>query len=464
MEEYEIDRSSHSLMLSRIASKPALVRAWRKVRANRGAAGIDAVSLQQFERRLDPNLTELSRNLLNRTYEPLPSRYVRIPKADGKYRELAIPAVRDRVAQRAVLDAVEPLFEPQFLDSSFAFRQGRSVEMAVQRIVVARAQGCWWTVESDVSNFFPEIDHQLLIESIRQTVADEDLLRLIVLWLDAGALDGARPKPHWTARWRDSLAGAQMAARDALHNAVDDYLSFKLGDDGYGEYVAGEEFDAAADDAESRADDGARRSGPGRAAWRRLAQDGLLLALANRGLLRSVVSAKVLGIGGAAIALAAMTPMALKKLREMAERDAGALQGAPISPLLSNIHLHPFDQAASREGFRLVRYCDDFVIPCRSQSEARAALESAEESLRRRRLRLNAEKTRIVSPDEPFEFLSYRFEPDGRVIAPPNIHEVIARRVAAFAERAMSRAADRAKITGRKTESFLSELKGRWFK
>ena len=84
--------------------------------------------------------SELSRNLLNRTYEPLPARYVNVPKSNGKYRELAIPTVRDRVAQRAVLDHIEPLFEPQLLDCSFAFRPGRSVEMAIQRIIVARAK------------------------------------------------------------------------------------------------------------------------------------------------------------------------------------------------------------------------------------------------------------------------------------------------------------------------------------
>jgi retron-type reverse transcriptase len=149
-----------SSLLRQIAARPALYQAWRKVKANRGAAGIDGIGVHAFEPDLDANLTELSRNLLDVTYEPLPSRYVQIPKDNGKARELATPTVRDRVAQRAVLDRIEPLFAPQMLDCSFAFRAGRSAEMAVPRIVVARAQGRRWTVDADIEDFFPSINHK----------------------------------------------------------------------------------------------------------------------------------------------------------------------------------------------------------------------------------------------------------------------------------------------------------------
>src|SRR5689334_7176784 len=111
--------------LERISSSPSLHAAWRKVRANRGAAGVDAISIAEFEKHLEPNLAELSRNLRNKTYEPLPARYVNVSKSNGKLRELAIPTIRDRIAQRAVLDEIEPLFEPAFLDCSFGFRPGR---------------------------------------------------------------------------------------------------------------------------------------------------------------------------------------------------------------------------------------------------------------------------------------------------------------------------------------------------
>lgn len=180
-----------SPLLRRIAAYDALQRAWRKVRANRGAAGIDAISVREFEYHLEQNLTELSRNLLNKSYEPLPARNVMMAKSNGKERELAIPTVRDRVAQRAVLDTIEPFFEPQFLDCSYAFRPGRSVEMAVQKIIVARAQGYRWTLDADIRDFFPPIDNCLLLEELTHTVDDPDLRHLIELWLEAGVLKTA---------------------------------------------------------------------------------------------------------------------------------------------------------------------------------------------------------------------------------------------------------------------------------
>ena len=177
MMNYQI--TSQSLLLRQIASQRSLYTAWRAVRANRGAAGVDAVTLQVFERSLDPNLTELARNLLNKSYEPLPARHVLVPKPNGAQRELAIPTVRDRVVQRAVLDRIEPMFEPLFLDCSYAFRPGRSVEMAIQRIVVARARGFCWTADADIQDFFPSIDHQLLLEDLTRTMAGPDVFHLI---------------------------------------------------------------------------------------------------------------------------------------------------------------------------------------------------------------------------------------------------------------------------------------------
>ena len=444
-----------TFLLRQIAARPALNTAWRKVRANRGAAGIDAVGIREFERNLEANLGELSRNLLNRTYEPLPSRYVHIPKANGKQRELAIPTVRDRVAQRAVLDALEPHFEPQFLDCSYAFRPGRSVEMAVQQIVVARAQGLRWTVDADVQDFFPSIDHQILLSEVSGTVDDADVLRLLNLWLEAGALDGTRPTRDWLARWQSSFAGVQLAARDAVNNLLNEYVTDHLGNTGEAWSSADFESDAETDEQPKKA------SGLGRALTRRLVQDGLLLAVAHRSVLRGLLTAKTLTLGGAALALAAAAPPAIRKLREMAATPTGALQGAPISPLLSNIHLHRFDVALTQRGFRLVRYCDDFVILCRSQAEAREAKKLAESLLRERKLRLSAEKTHLRSADEPFDFLGYHFAADGRVIAPPNVPEVVGKRVMAFAERTLRKASSQLSVTRQKTQTVTASLRER---
>lgn len=453
---------------ARLASRDFLFKAWRKVRANRGAAGIDAVSLRAFERNLDPNLAELSRNLLNRGYEPLPARYVMIPKSSGGQRELAIPSVRDRIAQRAVLDAIEAAFESQFLDCSFAYRPERSIEMATQRIVVARAQGYRWTVESDIANFFPAIDHQLLMAEVKRTIKDPDVLRLLKIWLDAGVLDGARPQRSWLEHWSESLAGVQLTARDAVNGLVNEFLSERLGVSEAEAVAAANEFDDELFDTEAAApaqSETRAGTGFGRAAMKRLVQDGLLLAVAERAVLRKMLGLKFLGIGGAAIGLALAAPPLIRKARELAAqewgRDTGALQGAPISPLLSNIHLHPFDQELTRQSYRLIRYCDDFVILCRTQAEARAALAAAESALRARRLQLNPDKTHLVPPTAGFTFLGYQFNPGGTVTAPPTVPDVVRQRVAAFATREWARAKKQAHTTGQKTQSLLSTLSQR---
>ena len=449
-------RANRSSLLRQIAARPSLYQAWRKVKANRGAAGIDAIGIQAFAKELDANLTELSRNLLDGTYEPLPSRYVQIPKVGGQARELAIPTVRDRVAQRAVLDRIEPLFEPQMLDCSFAFRAGRSAEMAVQRIVIARAQGRRWTVDADIEDFFPSINHKLLLTDLSAVIDAEDVLQLIQLWLDAGALDGARPTAGFLVRWRDTLADAHLAVREAMNGMFNDLLSQKLGVD-CDAFSATELADEVLleDDAASATggEITSARPSPGKALVRRLVQDGLLLAIAERAAIRGLLSTKWLGLGGAAVAVALAAPPVVRRLREMALPKIGALQGAPLSPLLSNIYLTAFDKALTARGHKLIRYCDDFVITCASESEARQALGDARDALRSKRLQLHSGKTRLVSPAEGFTFLGYEFTAAGRVGPPPNMPEVVAKRVGEFTEQTRRRFAGKTSRLVAQTES-----------
>ncbi|MCW5968919.1 MAG: hypothetical protein KIT57_10425 [Blastocatellales bacterium] len=449
--------------LRQIAARASLFNAWRKVRANRGAAGIDAVSLQTFERKLDANLAELSRNLLNRTYEPLPARFVGIPKTDGKLRELAIPAVRDRIAQRAALDIMEPLFEPIFLDCSYAYRPGRSVEMAVQSIVVARAQGFRWVVESDILDFFPSIDNQILIDSISRVVDDRDLLRLLRQWLDAGALGSKSPTDKPPFNWAAAVAETQMAAREAFDRMIGDALADRLAADSTSGWPDSDydsnvnQYYETSPGGDSRSSAGTTAIVPkGGTALRRLFQDGVLLALAHRGLLRQALGLKMLGIGGLAAAAALAAPPLIRKLRQSSDRWAGTLQGAPISPLLSNVYLHSFDQELTRQGLRLIRYCDDFILLCRTEDEALSGRQLSEETLRRLRLRLHPDKTRILSPAEDFAFLGYKFTADCGVIPPPTIPQTVRNRVLDFAQRAQNQARRRksgAESTNRKPHS-----------
>lgn len=450
----ETMNEGRSRLFMEVTSKPQLLRAWRKVRANRGAAGIDAITIRRFERNLDLNLGELSRNLRSRSYEPAPSRYVEIPKSDGRRRELGIPTVRDRVAQRAVLDAIEPEFERQFLDCSFAFRAGRSPEMAVQRMVVARANGYRWTVEGDILEFFPSIDHRLLMEEVERTVSDRDILRLIEVWLDSGVLDGSRDTSGGLRKVTEGLANVGLTARDALDGMIQEYLSQRLSTD-Y-EYDGRDDADPMYE--REMGDEGeapARKSGIGRAAVKHLMQEGVVLALAHRRLLKGLISARGLAVGGMGLGLALAAPPMIRKLRELTDREVGALQGAPISPLLSNIHLQPFDLEVTGRGYKLIRYCDDFVVLCRTQQEAQSALAAIESSLKSRRLRVNPTKTDILPPEVGFNFLGYEFSPDGTVTAPPNIPEVVRRRVAEFASREWKATRQRTVETSRKVQPLL---------
>lgn len=444
-------------LFDHIASVPSLFAAWRKVRANRGAAGIDAVSILQFEKNLNANLNELSRNLINKTYEPLPARHVNIPKSNGKERELAIPTVRDRIAQRAVLDSLEPLFEPKFLDCSFAFRPGRSVAMAIHRIVVARAQGFCWTVDADIEDFFPSIDHRLLFEDLAREIPDSEILSLIKQWLDAGLLYTVGPQSSTFSGLRSSLAAANLAVRDGLDNLLNEFVSDRLG---LGDYDS-PEYESVADDDDSLTlnAQSSAKSQTRRAALRRLVQDGALLALVERTALRRLMTPAALGIGGVALAVAALTPAIARRAREAFARKSGALQGAPLSPLLSNIFLHPLDVALTAEGYRLTRYCDDFVIACRSESEARDALDAARSTMENRRLRIHRDKTRLVAPGEEFDFLGYHFASDGSVIAPPSATDAMARQVVRLARSSMKRASTEIASTPQRTRSAIKRIK-----
>lgn len=444
---------SHSLLLQ-VASIPALHAAWRKVRANRGSAGADAVSIRAFERNLAANLKELGRNLLDKSYEPLPARHVCILKPDGRQREIAILTVRDRIAQRAVLDAIEPIFERQFLDCSFAFRPERSVEMAIQRLVVARAQGFLWTVDADVQNFFGMLDHQLLLDDLARSLPDPDVLQLIKQWLDAGALDGTRPTLDWILRWRSSLAGMNLAVRDLVNRRLDQFAHEHLG-------VDPPELDESDWPAQSDGElppNTSPASDLRRAAMGRLLQDGLLLAVAQRAALKGLLSVKALSIGGVALGLVAAAPYALKGIEKF-NSPRGTLQGAPLSPLLSNVYLHSFDLAMARPNHRLVRYCDDFVILCRAEVDARAVMRESQAALRERRLQLNPDKTRVVSPLEQFQFLGHTFTPDGRVVPPPSLPEVVTRRIVEFAGRHRRNTASRIKTAGADAKGFLARIK-----
>ncbi len=184
---------AHSL-LGRI-SVTLLGHAFGNVRRNRGAAGIDKVSIKMFQGTPDlgswclpRNLDALCRDLKNGTFRPLPLRRVHIDKGGGKTRPLGIPAVRDRVAQEALRQILSPLFERIFHDDSFGFRPARNCHMAVTRVLELRRQGYTHVLDADIKGFFDNIPHDVIMQGVATEVADGSILRLIEQFLKSGVM------------------------------------------------------------------------------------------------------------------------------------------------------------------------------------------------------------------------------------------------------------------------------------
>lgn len=182
----------HSLT-GRITPKLVL-EAWRAVRRNRGAAGVDKVSIQMFEQNLDANLDRLMRELKQRTYQPLPARRVYIPKdAKGtKFRPLGIPAVRDRVAQEVLRRLLNPIFEARFHEHSYGFRTGRSCHDAMEKVLELGRHGYRYVLDADVSGFFDNLSHDAIMRELSDVVADGNILQLVEKFLKAGVMEGGK--------------------------------------------------------------------------------------------------------------------------------------------------------------------------------------------------------------------------------------------------------------------------------
>ena len=161
---------------------------FEQVKENKGKPGIDGVSIQDFEFRLEEELSRLQQELLNWTYQPSPVRRVEIPKPQGGVRLLGIPTVRDRVVQTALKLLLEPQFEPYFSPHSYGFRPGRSQHQAVQAAQRIITSGKPYVVDIDLSKFFDRIHHDRLISRMGQRIADKRILRLLGLMLRSGIM------------------------------------------------------------------------------------------------------------------------------------------------------------------------------------------------------------------------------------------------------------------------------------
>ena len=164
--------------------------AWLRVEESDGCAGVDAVNIAGFARNLEAELISLSDELSIETYEPLPLVRFFVAKSDGGQRPLSVPAVRDRVAQHGAIAVIGPRFEKEFDNCSFAYRKGRSVKQALQQIEFLHAAGYTWLVDADITAYFDNIDHGLLMARVADIVPSERILKLIRQWIAARIYDG----------------------------------------------------------------------------------------------------------------------------------------------------------------------------------------------------------------------------------------------------------------------------------
>jgi RNA-directed DNA polymerase len=276
-------------LMDKVYALPNLRRAFQRVKANRGAAGVDHVTVKDFEQHLEENLENLSRTLQDGNYRPQAVRREWISKLGSKEkRPLGIPTVRDRVAQAALRAVLEPIFERDFAAHSYGFRPKRGCKDALRRVDALLKAGYGWVVDADLKSYFDTIPHSELMQRVRGKVSDGRVLDLVAAYLQAKVMETAK---GWTP-------------------------------------------------------------------------------------------------------------------------EQGTPQGAVMSPLLSNIYLDPLDHFLAAKGYEMVRYADDFIILCRSKTEAREALEQVQAWTASAGLTLHPVKTRIVDATQAggFDFLGYHFE------------------------------------------------------
>ena len=186
----------HSL-IDKVYKRKNLEMAWDRVQANRGSGGVDGQSLEAFGQQLGSELNRLQAELKEEAYQPQPVRQVQIPKAGkpGEFRTLGIPTIYDRVCQQALLNRLEPIFEPVFDDANFGYRRGRSTKDALRKVWKEIQSGREWIVDADLKDFFGSVDHEKLLTLVAQRVADGRVLGLIKAMLKAGSYGQGRLFP-----------------------------------------------------------------------------------------------------------------------------------------------------------------------------------------------------------------------------------------------------------------------------
>ncbi|WP_243293184.1 group II intron reverse transcriptase/maturase [Bacillus sp. FJAT-47783] len=177
-------------LIDKIWAMPNMEEAFKEVKRNRGAAGVDGVTIKAFEFGVEDHVQILQCELREKTYKPRPVKRVYIPKVDGSKRPLGIPTVRDRVVQASVRRIIEPIFEAKFLDCSFGFRPNRSAHMALEKIRKDLLDGYVYVIDADLKSYFDRIPHDKLMSLVREEIVDGSVIGLLESFLQAGIMEG----------------------------------------------------------------------------------------------------------------------------------------------------------------------------------------------------------------------------------------------------------------------------------
>lgn len=176
-------------LIEKILSEENLEMAIKKVKQNKGAPGVDKMTVQEVEQWFEQYHEEITIQIMNKKYRPMPVKRVYIPKPNGKKRPLGIPTVVDRVIQQAISQILTTIYEPIFSEHSYGFRPKRSAHMAMEEVLYYLNEGYEWIVDLDIEKFFDTVNHDKLISILRENVNDATTLHLIRAYLRAGVLD-----------------------------------------------------------------------------------------------------------------------------------------------------------------------------------------------------------------------------------------------------------------------------------
>ncbi len=186
----EDQRTLTTHTVDKISDQLHLLKAFRRVKRNNGTAGIDGITLGEYERDLSANIKQLQIHLEAGTYEPSAVRGVEIEKPNGGTRLLGIPTIGDRVVQQSIQTELQRVFDPYFSENSYGFRPGRSAHQAIERASEYVKEGKIWVVDMELKSFFDEINHDRLMNRLRNSISDKKLLKLIHHFLRAGLMQG----------------------------------------------------------------------------------------------------------------------------------------------------------------------------------------------------------------------------------------------------------------------------------